>query len=383
MRRWACLLVSAVLGCASYAPKQSDLSYAPLEEAGGVLQSQVAQSAEQQVAQSYQLASNLPTTKAGKAAVAYEAAPKRQAPAVVYLGYLRLQVKRLIEAIDQITATTHAARGYIESMGPRHMVVRIPASDFDAVMERLAAAGVILDRRVKALDVTAQFTDLEGRLAVSVEARARLLALLEQVKDVQERLKILEEIKRLSEQIESVESTLSALKNLMDYFTITIDLVPVVETERAVSHRSPFQWVRDLEAHVVTLEEGKDEVRMDVPKGFVLFDEDDVFRAQAADTSMLRAAVVPNEPAGDGAFWADAVHHEMDGRDEEQVDSGEQGPLLFRTYRNKDTRPRYHLVAVHTRGDEVFVVEAFFPHEDAYQAHRADVVAALATFEVK
>ena len=45
--------------------------------------------------------------------------------------------------------------------------------------------------------VTAKFTDLRGHLEVALESRARLLALLEQVSDVKERLKIVEEVKRL------------------------------------------------------------------------------------------------------------------------------------------------------------------------------------------
>jgi hypothetical protein len=367
---WASLGAACAAGYASKAE-------APMSQPGSFAPSEVAQSTAQQVSQSYQLASSATAHK-----VDAHAAPVR-VPAVVYLGYLRLEVKRLIEAIDQITALTQNAGGYIEAMGARHLVVRIPASDFDATMERLAGAGVTLERQVKALDVTAQFTDLEARLAVSSEARARLLSLLEQVKDVQERLRILEEIKRLSEQLEAVESTLSALKNLMDYFTITIDLVPVVETDRAITRRSPFRWVRELEAHRVTLTAGKSDVRLSVPSGFVLFDDDDVFRAQAADTSMLRVAWVPNEPRGDAEFWIAAVRHELDGRDEEIVDVGQQGELRYLTVRNKDTQPRYHLVGVRAVGDRLWVVEAYYPHAAAYEAHHAQVEAALATLEVE
>jgi hypothetical protein len=368
---WASLGAACAAGYASKAE-------APMSMPGSFAPSEVAQSTEQQVSQSYQLASSATAKNKVDART-----PPVRVPAVVYLGYLRLEVKRLIEAIDQITALTQAAGGYIEAMGARHLVVRIPASDFDATMERLAGAGVTLERQVKALDVTAQFTDLEARLAVSSEARARLLSLLEQVKDVQERLRILEEIKRLSEQLEAVESTLSALKNLMDYFTITIDLVPVVETDRAITRRSPFRWVRELEAHRVTLTAGKSDVRLSVPSGFVLFEDDDVFRAQSADTSMLRVAWVPNEPRGDAEFWVAAVRHELDGRDEEVVDQGQQGELRYLTVRNKDTQPRYHLVGVRAVGDRLWVVEVYYPHAAAYAAHHAQVKAALATLEVE
>lgn len=300
--------------------------------------------------------------------------------AVVYFGYLKLRVKRLLEAVDEITKGTEKAGGYVESLGARTIVLRIPAKDFEAVMDTFAKVGDVLDRRVKAMDVTAQITDLGARLGVAREARARLLALLEKTADVAERLKILQETKRLTEQIESIESTLSTLQSLVDFYTITIDLVPIVETGRTAPHRSPFRWVRSLTAHQPTLEKGRTEVAMTVPAGFVLFDKDDLWRAQSADTSQVRAARVDNEPAGDNVYWCDAVAFEMDGRDEETVESGTEGPLSFRVYRNKDVKPRYYLVAVAARGDRLWVVEAFFPNEDAYRLHREAVRKALATF---
>lgn len=316
-----------------------------------------------------------------------DAVREKEAPAepamVVYLGYLKLRVKRLLEAVDAITALTQAAGGYVESLSARVMVVRIPASDFEKVMDSLAAKGEVLDRRVKALDVSAQFTDLGARLQVAREARDRLLRLLQEVEDVEERLRILQEVKRLTEYIESIESTLATLQNLMDYFTITIELVPVVEDTAAVVHRSPFPWVRGLQAHQATLEEGRDRIAMTVPKGFVLFAKDDAFRAQAADTTTLRAGVVENEPRGDNRFWADAIRHELDGRDEERLEEADAGGLTYQVFRNRDVAPRYYLVAVHARGDRVFVVEAFYPTEDSFRTHHAAVVEALGTFRGK
>ncbi|MBI5611256.1 MAG: DUF4349 domain-containing protein, partial [Deltaproteobacteria bacterium] len=264
---------------------------------------------------------------------------KVEQPLVVYFGYLRLRVRRQIEAFDEVTKLAQAAGGYVQTLSGRTVVVRVPATDFDAAMARFAAVGEILDRRVKAVDVSKQFTDVESRLQVASQARARLLQLLERVKTTEERLQILEEIKRLTEAIETAESTLAALRNLADYFTITIDVEPVVQDGAGEVHRSPFGWVRHLTAHLVTLTEGKKSIAMTMPQGFVLFAEDPVFRAQAADTSLLRVGRVANEPKGDANFWSLAVHHEMEGRDEELVEQKTVGGLQVRVYRNKDVRP--------------------------------------------
>jgi len=319
--------------------------------------------------------------KAEKAA--QKAAEEGATPMVVYLGYLKLRVKRRLDAVDRITRMTEKAGGYIDSLGQRVIVLRIPASDFHKVMAAFAQIGEVVDRRVKALDVSKQFTDLGTRLAIAKRSRERLLALLKTVKDVQQRLSIVNEIKRLSERIEGIESTLSTLRNLADYFTITIELDAVVRSHRQMTHRSPFPWVRRLAAHRLTIRDGNDDVKMTMPKGFVLFEKDDDFRAQSADTSMLRAGRLDNEPRGTSKWWSAAVHHEMDGRDEALVDTGSKGLLEWRVYRNKDVRPRYWLIAVHADGEDLYVVEVFFPNADAWQAHKKAVVEALATFGPK
>jgi len=304
-------------------------------------------------------------------------------PMVVYTGYMRLRVKRLLEAVDEVTRITEAQKGYIESLAQRVVVVRIPAKDFDAVMAQFAKLGELLERRIKALDVTEQFTDQGARLAVAKEAQSRLIALLAKTEDVEERLRILQEVKRLSEQIELIESTLATLQNLVDYFTIIIELEPIMEDTGGDLHRSPFDWIRGLEAHVTTLYDGKDEFELTLPPGFVLFEKDDVYRAQSADTTVIRGAVVDNEPLGDNAYWIKAVHHEMVGRAEKLEAEGDSGPVSYKLYKSEDVQPRYYLVGVAARGEDLYVIEVFFPNEEALTTHKDAVIKALATFEVQ
>ncbi len=303
-------------------------------------------------------------------------------PMVVYTGFLKLRVPRLLDAVDEITGITEERGGYVESLTSEVIVVRVPADDFEEVMDTFAAVGDLLQRRIQAMDVTEQFTDIGARLAVAREARERLLVLLERTVDVEERLRILEEIKRLSEKIESMESTLSTLRNLVDYFTITIELEPVLEQSASDVHRSPFPWVRDLSPHQTTLREGLGNFEMDLPADFVLFDKEDVYRAQAADTTVIRGGVVDNEPLGDPEFWSEAIHHEMDGRDEELIEHEVAGDIRYRVYRDASVEPRYYLVGVTTREDALYVVEVFYPSEESFQDHHDAIVEALATFRV-
>jgi hypothetical protein len=310
--------------------------------------------------------------------------PEADRGSVVYEGDLRLRVKRVTDAIEQITRLTEDANGYIESMTSNVAIVRVPAQDFETVLARFAAIGEVIGKSVRALDVTSQLTDLQARLQIAKISRARLLALFEREKRIQERLNILASIKRLSEQIEGLEAMLATLANRVEYFTITISLTAIVEQAPVVAvHTSPFPWIRGLTAQYATLFEGKDEISMTLPKGFVLFDQDETYRAQSADTTILRAASIDNDPLGDAEFWARAVECELDGRAEELVDGGTAGKMAFRTYRDRGLTPRYYLVGVVTSGDKLFVVEAFFPNQHFYQLHKESLEKALATFEVR
>lgn len=329
-----------------------------------------------------QLSTAIPTERPAPKATEQPSSTAPKKPMVIYTGYLQLRVKQLLAAVDEITHIVDEQGGYIDSLTQTVVVVRIPGKDFEAAMAALAAIGDLLNRRVQAQDVTQQFTDLITRRDVAKEARERLLRLLETEEEPRERLRILKEIKRLSEQIDTIESTLSAIQNLVDYFTITIELVPVLAVDRVDTGLSPFDWVRELKPHVETLYDGKDDITILLPKGFVLFDEDESYRAQAADTTVIRAAKVENEPKGDNRFWIDAIDFEMISRQEKIKEKGEAGPVTYRLYENDDVAPRFYLVAVKVTEKDIYVIEVFYPNADAFERHHESVIQALETVEV-
>ncbi|MCB9541238.1 MAG: DUF4349 domain-containing protein [Myxococcales bacterium] len=368
-------LLAALLVACGGAPAQHAPMMMPADVAAGSASSYFSKSAE-----APKLYSEPAPSK--DIAIAEPDAKGMTARQVVYLGFLRLRVRRLLDAVDALTARVEAAGGYVESLSKTVMVVRIPGGDFDAAMNRLAEVGDVLARQVKALDVTAQFLDLEGRLAVAHRTRDRLLALLETARDTDERLRILQEIKRLTEQIESMSSRLATLQNLVAYYTITIELEPVTAENRVVVHRSPFPWIRRMAAHHEALPE-TDDAALPVPAGFVRIESADGWQARASDTSVLRISEVDNEPRGDAAWWAAAIRHELEGRDEEITAAGAAGGLHWMIAREKDVEPRGWLVGVATKGDDVFVVEGFFPDPAALDRHRAAVLAALDGFRAE
>ncbi|MBN2714758.1 MAG: DUF4349 domain-containing protein [Deltaproteobacteria bacterium] len=313
--------------------------------------------------------------------------PAPDGPMIVYNGYLHLRVRRLMDALDDISKITKDHGGYVDSMTQRSIVVRIPGKDFDALLTIFAKLGDVLSREISAVEVTEQYTDLTSRLAVAKETRDRLLSLLEKVSKAEERLRILEEIKRLSEEMESIKSTLSTLETLLKYFTVTIDLTPILQDETSIQHQSPFAWIQELSPHRTTLFGAVDSMRMTLPRDFVFFSKSDDYRAQSADTTVVRGGIMENDPRGDNTFWADAIAYEMTGRsealEEKGVAKGKNGSVSWLIFKNDDLQPRWYLVGVHVHGDSIYVVEVFFPNEESYKSHRDDLLKSLDTFEVR
>ncbi|MBN2529719.1 MAG: DUF4349 domain-containing protein [Deltaproteobacteria bacterium] len=306
-----------------------------------------------------------------------------EGPMIIYNGYLHLRVKRLMDSLDRISEMTRKQGGYVDSLTERSIVVRIPGDRFEAMIAAFAKLGDVLAREISAVEVTEQYTDLQSRLAVAEKTRERLLLLLEKLTDSRERLRVLEEIKRLSEQIESIKSTLATLQNLLKYFTITIDLTPILEDGAAISHQSPFAWIRELSPHRTTLFDGGDNISLKLPDDFVRFSKEDDYRAQSADTTIIRGGLVANDPVGDNTYWADSIIYEMTGRSESLEKRGATKNMTWLLFKNAELQPRWYLTALHADAEDLYVIEVFFPNEDAFNSHGDAILKSLETFEVK
>ena len=86
--------------------------------------------------------------------------------------------------------------------------------------------GEVANKVIETYDVSDTLRDQETRLRLAERSRERLYQLLERSSDVKERLAILHEIKRLTEEIEQVRLSLELLKNQIALSRITVELIP-------------------------------------------------------------------------------------------------------------------------------------------------------------
>ena len=298
---------------------------------------------------------------------------------VIYSGNLSLRVRQLRETIDAAAAAAKAKGGFVESMSARTVTLRVPAAKFSQLFKELLTFGEVLSRSIQAFNVTNQFTDLEARLGIFRDTRERLLKILETLTQPAQRLRMLQEIKRLTDQIESLSASLQTLKSHLSFSTIHITFTPFFEG-RPIEHRSPFLWVRRLQGISRSFQSDHDEFKLTYPEGFVAFSEEDSLKLVAADNTRLRGAVRDNLPRGSSAFWAKAITFEMIGRGESLVAQGEtEAGLCWRLFRSPGLRPSFYLTGTITFEKRLLLIEVYFPNERALETHRQKVEAALKT----
>jgi hypothetical protein len=123
---------------------------------------------------------------------------------------LRMEVKDPRKALEKVTESVKASRGYLSDMhetvdglGARSITVtvRIPATGFDQSMLELQSLGKVLERQVTAEDVTEEFVDSQSRLRNLKKTEERLIAHLTRTGKLSDTLLVEKELTRVRQEI--------------------------------------------------------------------------------------------------------------------------------------------------------------------------------------
>jgi hypothetical protein len=104
------------------------------------------------------------------------------------------------------------------------LVIRIPATEFEAAMGELKALGVVKNEQVSGQDVTAQFFDLQARLRNWEAQETVLLRLMRQSKTIEDSLKVQRTLQDVQLAIEEIRGQLRVLSDQTDLSTITLSM---------------------------------------------------------------------------------------------------------------------------------------------------------------
>lgn len=294
----------------------------------------------------------------------------------IYSGYAQLVVDSTKDSKNEITAIADGTGGYVESVYENTIVIRIPAARFDEIFESILALGKVARKSIETFDVTEFYADLQTRLIIAQKTRERLYALLDRTTDVEERVKILREIRRLSEEIERIKITFDLLENQIAYSRITVDLVSRFDEESYAQGKIPFSWMAGLNPLYASVEKYRGGYKPALGDEFALFAKEKVFRAESAEGVRVRLGTVNNDPEGDSVFWQKALAHYSGPlyTSAKETDLGNFKAVIFTS---KDREPYVYLVGVQSSGRDLQIAEVFFPTVDIYTRGAAAIMDAF------
>jgi hypothetical protein len=174
---------------------------------------------------------------------------------LVRTGTLSMEVVRYAEAAEKAVAIVEARGGYLagakasREAGDRQrgsLALSVDAQAFDEAFRSLKELGRVESATVETQDVTRAYADLETRIAVKRNARARLVEILRartgKLSDVVEAER---ELSRLVEETEQLEGERRSLAKQVDLATITVDLHEPAAFLRAGAAAPLFEAARD------------------------------------------------------------------------------------------------------------------------------------------
>ncbi|MEJ2555945.1 MAG: DUF4349 domain-containing protein [Anaerolineae bacterium] len=138
-------------------------------------------------------------------------------------------------------------QGGIEGSSPYiSMAIRVPATRFDEVMDRLAKLAVeVRSRTQSGQDVTEEYVDLQARLESLEAARQRLLKIMEDARTTDELLKAEGQLTQREAEIESIKGRVQYLTQSARLSSIQIELQPYILSQPVVGARwRPVETVR-------------------------------------------------------------------------------------------------------------------------------------------
>ncbi|MEJ2155021.1 MAG: DUF4349 domain-containing protein [Desulfobacteraceae bacterium] len=294
-------------------------------------------------------------------------------------GFIRLRSPRPRKIVDDATRMVEARGGYVERVDAGQAVFRVPVKAFKGVFDQLLKLGPVLEQSVRTEDITEAFMDVDLRLSIARNTRRRLVELLAKAKSEKEKIRILREIERLSTSIETLSAQRKRLLSKARFSRITLHIEALrAETSNIQRERiEAFRWIHQLSPFDDKVPGSGKPLKFDLPKGMVALNAKGLWVAESADGAFLRASRHELQPAGDTAFWLEAVKLRL--RPEyakvQVLDAGE-----FKLLRMEDRSetPFIYLVGLHVTARNVLeLVEVYFASSSQESRYKETILAVI------
>lgn len=388
MIRWRLLPLLLLLACTAKRPAESAAYYAEADSWAGAKEAPAkAYKMDEDYGGEYAPSSPAPAPppEPPKAEPAVSEKPPVQAEQrmVHYSGYASLRVTRPDQALDQIVQLAVDSGGKVENLYATAVTIRVPVAKFEEVWLAVRKLGDVLDESVTAEDVTESFLAVDLRVRTLRATRDRLVTLLGKAEDEQEKLQLIREIQRVTEQLDQLETQLRTLQGLADLSRITVSLVPreAFTASRSVEDEiAGFRWIRSLSPFRRDVASQGKRLELETGDQLVVLDPKGPFVAESADGAAIWTGRLRDDPVGDATFWATAVHQRLAPDFSEAAIRPVGDWQCVRFVDASETSYRWN-VCLAVDGKELRVAQAYFPSPAQEERYVATFEAALKDVE--
>ncbi len=170
---------------------------------------------------------------------------------------LEVETKEFEQLMTSLETQVEDMGGYVESMetyngssysdysGSRYAQItfRVPRGQLNAFLQTVSDISNVVRRYENVEDVTLSYVDMESRKNTLRTEQSRLLEFLDRAETVEEIITLEERLSEVRYQLESMESQLRTIDNLVDYSTVEINVSEVRELT-PVELEEPSVWER-------------------------------------------------------------------------------------------------------------------------------------------
>ena len=169
--------------------------------------------------------------------------PATQTPRqIIRTAQLRLEVKDCKQTRQDINPILAGYGAFVNDEHAENLsyqinntlVIRVDPAKLDSLIADLEPMALLVaEKNISAQDVTAEYVDIQTRLATKRKAIQRYEEILQQAKKVEEILEVEDRLRIVIEEIESMEGRLRVLTNQVRYSTLTLVLYQPIERPQA------------------------------------------------------------------------------------------------------------------------------------------------------
>ena len=172
--------------------------------------------------------------------------PAKHGRQIIYTATMQVRVFDVDHAIAVAEGLPDRLGGWLHQRNDTQLVLRIPAEHLERAMAEIAELGVVDYRLLEALDVTAQYTDLDSRIRVLEQMQTQLEALLAKAKDVEQALEIRRALESVTLELEAARAQMRELSKSIAFSTLILRFVEQGPNTPTPSSNDPFGWVDEL-----------------------------------------------------------------------------------------------------------------------------------------